>query len=177
MNWFKSFSVLVVCSFICSCTSKENIISIERNPIKVIGAKAKLQLVDMERLSHYLNSKNDTVYVINFWATWCVPCIQELPDFEKTISHFKEKKVKWVLVSLNAVKDSSLVTKFLEKRNYNAENLLFDGGSPNEWIPKISSTWSGSIPATIIRNSRKSVFFEGKLNEEELTSNIKRLIK
>src|SRR5690606_6809447 len=49
----------------------------------------------------YFQKKNDSIYVINFWATWCKPCIKELPAFEKIASEYADKKVKVLLVSLD----------------------------------------------------------------------------
>jgi thiol-disulfide isomerase/thioredoxin len=180
MSWFRNAIIASVIILFISCNSKVGVVSenrtpIDRNPIEVIGDSAKLQLVDMDRLNHYLHSKNDSIYIINFWATWCVPCVEELPEFDKIAREYEDKNVRLVLVSVNSVKDSLMVVKFLESRNYFAENLLLDGGSPNDWIPKVNEEWTGSIPATIVKSSHKTTFFEGKLSEKELKKRIEDL--
>ncbi len=54
-----------------------------------------------EDFEYLLEKDNDTTYVINFWATWCLPCVKELPEFEEINQHFKDKKFKMILVSLD----------------------------------------------------------------------------
>ena len=57
--------------------------------------------LNFEALEPFLKKENDTLYVVNFWATWCKPCIKELPAFEKINSEYKSQKVKVLMVSLD----------------------------------------------------------------------------
>jgi thiol-disulfide isomerase/thioredoxin len=104
--------------------------------------------------------KNDeNVYVINFWATWCGPCVKELPYFEKL--HKENKKVKVILVSLDTSKDlESKLIPFIAKKKLTAEVILLSDKDYNSWLEKIDKDWSGSIPATLILNGEKRVFAE-----------------
>ncbi len=113
---------------------------------------------------------NDTLYVLNFWATWCKPCIEELPAFEKCNSEFQKKKIKIILVNLDFnSKVQSLVEPFIEKKNLRSEIVHITDTDANSWINKADSSWSGAIPATIMYRSGKKQFFkEGSLEEEEL---------
>ncbi|MEK8180149.1 TlpA disulfide reductase family protein [Flavobacterium buctense] len=102
---------------------------------------------------------NDTVYVINFWATWCAPCIKELPYFEQL--HQENKKVKVLLVSLDSQKDlEKKLIPFIERKKITAEVLLLSDKDYNTWLSKIDKDWSGAIPATLLLEGKKHLFSE-----------------
>jgi thiol-disulfide isomerase/thioredoxin len=104
-----------------------------------------------------MDKGGDTTYVVNFWATWCGPCVHELHCFAELDSAYKGTKLKVILVSNDFKKD--IYTKldpFVLKRNIKSEVLFLDETNDNEWIPKIDSTWQGNIPATLIVNKAKS---------------------
>ncbi len=103
--------------------------------------------------------EDDNIYVINFWATWCAPCIKELPHFEKL--HAENKKVKVILVSLDSRKDlEKKLIPFVERKKITAEVLLLSDKDYNSWLSKIDKDWSGAIPATLIIQGKKHLFAE-----------------
>jgi thiol-disulfide isomerase/thioredoxin len=127
---------------------------------------------------HLLQKNNDTTYVINFWATWCKPCIKELPEFEEINQHFKNKKFKMILVSLDF--DSQLDSKvkpFINNQNIQSEVVLLADTKQNDWIDKVNPEWSGSIPVTVIYNNDFYFFKEGSMSYDELNELITKNIK
>ena len=105
-----------------------------------------------------LNDKN-TIYVVNFWATWCAPCVKELPHFEKLNS--ENKNIKVVLVSLDFKNQfESKLLPFLKKKSINSEVVLLTDKDYNTWLSMVDKDWSGSIPATLIIKNGKKVFIE-----------------
>lgn len=135
----------------------------------LIGAQSEIQVYKIDQLLQRIHNPSDTVYVVNFWATWCKPCVAELPDFEKLSQTYSSKKVKVLLVSLN-FKDEleSKVTPFIKKRHYTSEVLLLDEVDGNTFINKIDTLWTGAIPATLIVSSKYNAFYEKKLSYEFL---------
>ena len=84
-----------------------------------------LKSYDFDRLEPYMKQKNDTLYVFNFWATWCLPCVEELPHFESINKKYANKKFKMTLVSLDFPKMvESRVIPFIKKKDLKAEVVL-----------------------------------------------------
>lgn len=118
-----------------------------------------------------INNTSDTTYVVNFWATWCKPCVAELPEFEKTHQIHKDQKVKVLLVSMDFKEELDKKLKdFLDKNKYSCEVVLLDEINGNDFINQISEKWSGAIPATLItrNNKLRTNFHEGKMTFEML---------
>lgn len=125
-------------------------------------------------LEPYLKKNNDTTYVVNFWATWCVPCVEELPNFEKLNAEYKDKKVKVLLVSIDFPKMAKTkLLPFVQKHNLKSEVVLLNDPDANTWINKVDSTWSGAIPATVIYKGDKRRFYEKSFSFEELENEVK----
>ena len=175
-------SILVIASCL-ACADNGKIAEIdvaseevaEKNlPQKESAPSALIPTVDFKEFnSRYLQQKNDTTYIINFWATWCKPCVKELPAFEKINEQYKGQKVKVVLASLDFPdKIEKQVIPFLEKHNLQSEVVLLDDPDANSWIPRVSEDWSGAIPATIIYNQQERKFFEGSFTYEELNNEL-----
>ncbi|HNP32773.1 MAG TPA: TlpA disulfide reductase family protein [Flavobacterium sp.] len=102
---------------------------------------------------------DENVYVINFWATWCGPCVKELPFFEKL--HQENKNVKVILVSLDSGKDlEKKLIPFIAKKKITTEVILLSDKDYNTWLNKIDQNWSGSIPATLLISGSRKRFAE-----------------
>jgi thiol-disulfide isomerase/thioredoxin len=145
-------------------------------------SKAQQRLVTFESyasLEKSFDLASDTTYVVNFWATWCKPCVQELPYFEQFNSENKNKAVKVVLVSLDFAKqiDSHLIP-FIEKRKLTSQVVFMADKNYNQWLNKVSPEWSGSIPATLLLRGQQRTFVEQEFDSaEELNTWIHSFIK
>lgn len=139
-----------------------------------------LKSVNFEELSSIILRENDSLYVVNFWATWCKPCIEELPDFMEIQKQFKDTEAfKMILVSLDRQQAlEEVLPNFLQNHAIQADVYLLDDITRmNEWIPAIDPSWTGAIPATVfIKNSERKAFHEGVLHKEELHTIITKLL-
>lgn len=104
---------------------------------------------------------SDTTYVINFWATWCGPCVKELPYFEALNAKYSNKAFKQILVSLDTPRKlESKVIPFISKNEIKSEVVLLADGKYNDWIDLIDPRWSGAIPITLILKGEQKMFYE-----------------
>ncbi|MFK8058378.1 MAG: TlpA disulfide reductase family protein [Saprospiraceae bacterium] len=125
---------------------------------------------------HLENLHPDTAYVLNFWATWCGPCVKELPYFEELHAFAKTAPVKVTLVTIDLpmAYESSLLP-FLRKQNLQAEVVGLRDGDANSWIDRIDPSWSGAIPITLIIKNGKTSFYEKAYHSlDELQADIER---
>ena len=128
-------------------------------------------------LKPLLEKKDNKTYVINFWATWCAPCVKELPAFEKLNKEYADKNVEVILVSLDFPKqiDKRLIP-FINKNNLKSKVVLLDDINEDVWIKAIDTTWSGALPATLIYNAKGRQFYEESFNYEKLETALKTLL-
>lgn len=116
-------------------------------------------------------SKSDTLYIVNFWATWCKPCVEELPYFEQLADSCANKKVKIFLVTTDMRKDiATRVIDFIKAKKLTQQVIFINEVNADKWINKVSEEWSGAIPATLMIKGDLGYrhFKEGELTFEEL---------
>ncbi len=161
--------VLTTAFFASSCRQKEQ-----------EAAQIPVTEVNYQQLKPVFTQNNDTLYVVNFWATWCGPCVQELPYFMEVNEKFRNKKFQMVLVSLdNPDKLEESVMDFVNRFGLDRARLymLNDVKNMNEWIPDVDSSWGGTIPATLIIKNKTNLWFAAEaLTLEELTKQIEQFI-
>lgn len=122
-------------------------------------------------LKPLLNQKGDNLYVVNFWATWCAPCIKELPYFEALN---QRENVEVLLVSLDFPKHKeSRLLPFIKKNNLQSKLVLLDDADENYWINDIHPNWSGALPATLIYTKKQRGFYEQSFTKAELFTLVK----
>lgn len=141
------------------------------------SAQKKIPAMTMDEIIRSKADK-DTVYVINFWATWCAPCVQELPEFNAIQEHFADKPVKVVLVSLDFKENYAKLPTFLQRKKILPEVIWLTDTNPNEFIPKIDDRWEGSIPATIVVSPGKQQkqFIEGQITEAQIARLVNKML-
>ena len=178
----KSIIGLLVLILFGACGSKKESKKLDESVaenviVKEVVSKVDFPIYDFEGLQPILEKKDDKTYIINFWATWCKPCVAELPDFERTYAEQKINNVEMVLVSLDmpSMWEKRLVP-FVNKRELKGKVVILDDPKMNDWIPKIDADWEGSIPATLIYNKSKRTFYPHGFTYEELNTELKKFI-
>lgn len=132
--------------------------------------------IDSEQLLELTSLDTDTTYVINFWATWCSPCIKEIGYFQELFQASQDKKLKVILVSLDFPdRSETQLLPFLRERSIKAPVRLMTDLDYNSWINLVDSSWSGAIPATLIYNRDKRIFLEQELTREELNKYVNQI--
>lgn len=161
-----------------SCNHEEKVDKKENPKAVVYDISEKISTLNYNELKPYLNQKDNKTYVVNFWATWCAPCVKELPYFENVNKSYKDKNVEVILVSLDfPTKKESTLIPFVEKKNIQSEVLHLDDTNEQFWIADIAESWTGAIPATLIYNKDHRKFYEQSFTQKELNNEIESFLK
>lgn len=171
---------LICFSFALSTCAGEKYVStrVGATPNEIFSyGDMKVPSYDFDNFEKFLQIKDNEVYVVNFWATWCQPCVEELPSFEAINTTYKHKGVNVVLVSLDSPKQvDERLFPFLIDNDIRSEVVLLADPNSNSWIPKVDPHWDGAIPITVIYNKNKRMFYERVFTVEELKAEVEKFL-
>lgn len=130
----------------------------------------KAEIMKLDKLQSEIAKPSDQVLVYNFWATWCAPCVKELPLFEKLNQTDKNVKITLVSMDIDLDPNPEKVYKFIDRKKIQSRVIILDAVDPNSWINKIDKNWSGALPATLIINAKTGErrFVNNALKEGDL---------
>lgn len=170
-------SIFILLVFIAFTSCKKEIVK-EIVAKKEIPQISTVKTVTYNELKPLLEKEDGKTYIINFWATWCAPCVKELPYFEKIKEEYADNNVEVLLVSLDFPKQvEKKLIPFINKKKLQSEVILLDDVNEDIWIKAIDESWSGAIPATIIYNNNNRKFYEQSFDYETLENELKTFIK
>jgi thiol-disulfide isomerase/thioredoxin len=134
------------------------------------AVSAQPKVVKLPELEKLIHSPSEKIQVINFWATWCGPCVKEMPLIEKIGQERSDIRITLVSMDLELDSNPDKVYKFVERKALKSDVMILDAPDPNSWIDKIEKEWNGSLPATIVINTKtgKRAFWGKELKEGEL---------
>lgn len=158
----KNIFCIVIVSFIGSSLFAQEIKSIKITELEKIIAESKTPLI------------------VNFWATFCKPCIEEIPYFQEEVKKHEKEGVQLLLVSLDLKSYyPQKVQAFADKQKFTAPVIWLNETDADYFCPRIDPKWSGSIPASLFINNKTGYrkFLEAELTKEELQKEISALVK
>ncbi len=137
-------------------------------------AQGQVSLIKLDQLQEQISTPKSNLTVINFWATWCGPCIKEIPYFEE-INKLNEVDV--LLVSLDFPQEKQKVEGFVTKKSLASQVYILDEKDYDLSIRSINEDWSGAIPATLMIGENGSKrFFEKAFTRDELMNEVNKYI-
>lgn len=144
-------------------------------PIFVSGQQ--VPILKYDQLKKLYTQENDTLYLVNYWATWCKPCVEELPEFIKLNNELEGKKFSFIMVSLDFPQHiDKRVVPFIQKHQIKNRVVLLDDDA-NVWINKVNRDWDGSIPATEVIFNGHREFYNQTLSYNQLKQIVEPKIK
>lgn len=134
-----------------------------------IARSQDVPVVKFDALQNILDSKDSEILILNFWATWCAPCVAELPVFDKYFAE-KPSNTSMYLINLDFPDKISRVKAFIKRKNLQPPVLLLDEPDYDTWIDKVDNSWEGAIPATLVINTKtgKRKFVGKELSDNDL---------
>lgn len=154
IRWFTFFSLFLI------FVGRESVISGQ-----------KVEHINADGLDKILHNADNKLFVINFWASWCAPCVAELPSFITLSREYEKAGVKFIFISLDFPSkiDQQLIPFLKKNKIEHVVNVMMETDS-NLWIDKVDPSWQGNIPATLFLNNQKKIryFHPDALGEQEL---------
>lgn len=147
----------------------------------ITTATAKAQIISSWKITDVRNyiDKSDSVLVVSFWATFCEPCMEEIPYLESISAKYKDQKVKVLLVSLD-LHDffPAKIEDIVKKNNYKSQVVWLNETNADYFCPMIDKSWSGAIPSTYIVNTKKGYkkFIEEQMKPEQFEAELKKAL-
>ena len=135
--------------------------------------------IDGKQLAGLIAHEKGKVVLVNFWATWCVPCREEFPDLVRLESDYRGKSLAVIGVSTDLGKDLTGVEKFLSSNNPGFANYhKKSGGDDQDFIDGVDAKWGGELPFTVLygKDGRKAATLSGKQTRASLEKEIGKLL-
>ncbi|HEY9364287.1 MAG TPA: TlpA disulfide reductase family protein [Chitinophagaceae bacterium] len=136
----------------------------------------KWKITDLE---NYIENCNRPV-IINFWATFCQPCLKEIPYFISQVKKHEKDSIAFLLVSLD-LEDyyPDKIKNYAASKKFNVPIVWLNETNADYFCPLVDESWSGAIPASLFINNKTGYrrFFEEEITEEKLEAEIVALIK
>ena len=146
--------------------------------IGMVGAAQtikKIKVTDLEKTI----AESDHPLIVNFWATFCVPCVKEIPYFQSTVAHYQGEQVELILVSLDLPDYyPAKITTFAQERGFTARIVWLDETNADYFCPKVDQRWTGGIPSSLFINNKTHYrrFFDRQLTEPQVDLEIKKML-
>jgi len=121
--------------------------------------------LDASGLAAAVAKEKGKVVLVNFWATWCVPCREEFPDLVRLEQKYRGKGVSVIGVSIDSAKDLQAVEKFLASTKPDFPNYRKkSGGDDQDFIDSVDAKWGGELPLSVVYgpDGKKARVMSGK---------------
>ena len=137
---------------------------------KMNAEKVEVSMIDAAGIEDLLKNKSGNLRLVNFWATWCVPCVAEFPELIMINRNYRKRKFEMVTVSLDPPNKDDQVLKFLTKTYASTKNYHFDSDDKYKLIEVVDKEWPGSLPYTIIVKPGGEILYRklGTINPQEV---------
>jgi peroxiredoxin len=122
----------------------------------------KLELATAEQLKAMRTNGTGKLILVNFWATWCGPCVDEFPELQKIVRMYRKRELQVVTVSINTPDEKAMVQKFLDEQHAINTNLLWSTNDSAEAVKAFGTDWAGGVPFTVLIGFKGEVLYKSQ---------------
>jgi thiol-disulfide isomerase/thioredoxin len=136
-----------------------------------------IKKVKITEVEEYIKNSDHPI-VLNCWATWCAPCVEEIPYFMETVKKYSDQKVELLLVSLDfATSYPNKIQELITKKHFEATFFWLNETNADYFCPKIDPKWDGTLPSTLFVNSKTGYrkFFGRPMTDRQIELEVGRL--
>ncbi|WP_081148655.1 TlpA disulfide reductase family protein [Niastella vici] len=142
-----------------------------------MGFSQTIKKVKVTEVEDYIKNSDHPI-VLNCWATWCAPCVEEIPYFMETVKKYSDQKVELLLVSLDLPKSyPTQIQALIKKKNFEATYFWLNETNADYFCPKIDPKWDGTLPSTLFVNTKTGYrkFFGRPMTDRQIELEVGRL--
>jgi thiol-disulfide isomerase/thioredoxin len=169
--------ILILLLYFSGCIKEEN--ATKQRVELDVSYKDKISVIDEVWLKNKIENRNGKILFVNFWASWCVPCVEEFPELVKIYNEHKNSKVDFLSVSVDLPSDiETKVKPFLTEQSADFSVVVVEEKKSDEVINLINPEWNGAVPVTVIydKNGKRKEFISEAKDYEFFNNSIKRII-
>lgn len=129
-----------------------------------------IQTIDTSGIKEIIRNKSGKLLLINIWATWCGPCVQEFPDFVIIDRIYRSRQFEFISINADKLAGKDNVLKFLQKNEASNRNYIFGSDNNTALVESVDPAWSGALPYTILVEQGGKVIYrtQGPINMVEM---------
>jgi thiol-disulfide isomerase/thioredoxin len=146
--------------------------------VTLLAATVPRPLTPEEYRPQVVEGNSGRVLVVNFWATWCEPCREEMPALAAVARKFPAEELSVVLVSTDSMRSSEQVSAFLESAKVTLPCRIVSSRDPANFIDAVDRAWDGSLPYTVVygRDGKPTEGLSGRQTEASFTRAIRKAL-
>ncbi|MBN8554405.1 MAG: TlpA family protein disulfide reductase [Deltaproteobacteria bacterium] len=103
-------------------------------------------------------SSGKPLTLVNVWATWCPPCVEEFPELLKFHRKWKDKEVSLQLISVDFASEREKVLSFLKDQGVDFKTFMREG-SDEDFVRALDKKWTGALPTTFLMDDKGKILF------------------